>query len=268
MGVIAAKERNFYLRTVGYVIAAIALAVMFIDIENIIELASHLFKFIALIVFLVVVVLFNLNKGYQAHKPTGEPFNLNEFFVYSKNRISEFFGVARNVYIAFSIVAVLFSAVAFAMFMVKAEEKGDEAKASLDETLGTINELKDTQAQQMEVLINSTQQVAEEAAIKAAKRTKEEICADVNYMARAATGICSNVPRSSARAVSPASAPTLAPQPDKPQMPTVTVTAPPAVEEPLTFAPSSPLSGDDVTLEKVSKPIYEARPFTINPKTE
>ena len=97
-------------------------------------------KLLFLVAFLLLVIITNLVKGYRIHKPRNEPFSLADFVIYSKNRTSEFFGVTKNVYIAFCILGGFFTIIAINVFMEKAQDTGEVVKSVVDDGIQTVDD--------------------------------------------------------------------------------------------------------------------------------
>ena len=198
-----------------------------------------------MVAFLLVVILTNLLKGYRIHKPRNAPFSLAEFSLYSKNRTSEFFGVTRNIYFTFGILATLTSIVALNYFW---ETKGKRAAVVIDETREKAIEVKadvaagfeDMQIQQVEILDR----------LRNVENQKEEVIDEVHALGDRLTG---SRPRATTRT------------------PATTSSTVQIIEaKPLKIAPTTPLSDDDIIVEeKRNDSLYigERQSTTIQPSS-
>ena len=195
-------------------------------------------KLLFLVAFLLLVIVSNLIKSYRIHKPRNEPFSMAEFVIYSKNRTSEFFGVTKNVYIAFCILAGFFTIVSVNAFMDRSGDAVDVAKTVAEDGLDVVDDgfqaVKEQQAEmktQMRVIEERSNTILDKLEHLPDTRTRQN------------TAQPSNSP-------------------------------PPTVEDieeaPMKIVPSSQLSGDDEIIKTEDESLYatERKRATIRPSSE
>ena len=136
-------------------------------------------KLLFLVAFLLLVIITNLVKGYRIHKPRNEPFSLADFVIYSKNRSSEFFGVTKNVYIAFCIFAGFFTIVGVNAFMEEARDTSVVVQGVVGDGIQTVDDGLDAlKAQNLKI----------ENDILEIKNHKQDIIQEIRNERKKATG--------------------------------------------------------------------------------
>ena len=136
-------------------------------------------KLLFLVAFLLLVIITNLVKGYRIHKPRNEPFSLADFVIYSKNRSSEFFGVTKNVYIAFCIFAGFFTIVGVNAFMEEARDTSVVVQGVVGDGIQTVDDGLDAlKAQNLKI----------ENDILEIKNNKQDIIQEIRNERKKATG--------------------------------------------------------------------------------